>query len=89
MTSGIQPMEGPWGSGHATPNRSCPPSSPRSPIQVIRQPLTQITHISVLYIGGGQMVDAPDFGHVVKTESYRYKGDDFAGLRAPLVSLQL
>jgi hypothetical protein len=37
----------------------------------------------------GQMVDAPDFGHVVKTEPYRYKGDDFAGLRAPLVSLQL
>jgi cell wall-associated NlpC family hydrolase len=37
-----------------------------------------IHHVG-LYIGGGFMVDAPDFGQVVKVEPYRYKGDDYAG----------
>ncbi|AHH95705.1 hypothetical protein KALB_2337 [Kutzneria albida DSM 43870] len=32
-----------------------------------------------LYIGGEMMIDAPDFGQVVKIQPYRYSGDDYAG----------
>ncbi|MFD8497294.1 NlpC/P60 family protein [Amycolatopsis sp. NPDC059657] len=42
----------------------------------------RIHHVG-LYIGGGSMVDAPDFGQVVKIEPYRYKGDDYAGATRP------
>ncbi|MFD0207030.1 C40 family peptidase [Saccharothrix carnea] len=34
-------------------------------------------------IGNGLMVDAPDFGQVVKIEPYRYNGDDYAGATRP------
>jgi len=40
--------------------------------------LNNIHHVG-LYMGGGSMVDAPDFGQVVKVQHYRYKGDDYAG----------
>jgi cell wall-associated NlpC family hydrolase len=36
-----------------------------------------IHHVG-LYIGGGMMIDAPDFGQVVKIQPYRYKEDDYA-----------
>jgi hypothetical protein len=29
------------------------------------------------------MIDAPDFGQVVKTDPYRYHGDDYAGATRP------
>ncbi|WP_310406922.1 C40 family peptidase [Nocardia kruczakiae] len=35
-----------------------------------------IHHVG-LYLGNGQMIDAPDFGQQVKIEPYRYPGDDF------------
>lgn len=41
-----------------------------------------IRHVG-LYIGGGLMINAPDFGQVVKVEPYRYKGDDYAGATRP------
>jgi hypothetical protein len=45
-----------------------------------------IHHVG-LYIGGGSMVDAPDFGQVVKVQPYRYKGDDYAGATRPAGSV--
>jgi cell wall-associated NlpC family hydrolase len=36
-----------------------------------------------LYIGGGNMIDAPDSGQAVKVESYRHPGDDYFGANAP------
>ncbi|GAA2975933.1 C40 family peptidase [Actinokineospora diospyrosa] len=43
---------------------------------------TKIHHVG-LYLGGGLMIDAPDFGQVVKIEPYRYNGDDYAGATRP------
>ncbi|MCU1680203.1 MAG: hypothetical protein JWQ81_942 [Amycolatopsis sp.] len=45
-----------------------------------------IHHVG-LYIGGGMMIDAPDFGQTVKIQSYRYKGDDYAGATRPTGSV--
>ena len=42
-----------------------------------------IIHHVGLYIGDGLMIDAPDFGQVVKIEPYRYNGDDYAGATRP------
>ncbi len=42
-----------------------------------------IHHVG-LYVGGGLMIDAPDFGQVVKIEPYRYHGDDYAGSTRPV-----
>lgn len=41
-------------------------------------PTTKIHHVG-LYIGNGQMIDAPTFGTPVGTRKVRYPGDDFAG----------
>ncbi|GAA3040874.1 NlpC/P60 family protein [Actinokineospora globicatena] len=43
---------------------------------------TKIHHVG-LYLGGGLMIDAPEFGQVVKIEPYRYNGDDYAGATRP------
>ncbi|MBW4717350.1 C40 family peptidase [Saccharothrix sp. SC076] len=43
-----------------------------------------IHHVG-LYLGGGLMIDAPDFGQKVKIEPYRYDGDDYAGATRPAV----
>jgi cell wall-associated NlpC family hydrolase len=43
---------------------------------------THIHHVG-LYIGGGMMIDAPDFGQLVRTQSYRWKGDDYYGATRP------
>ena len=45
-------------------------------------PATHIHHVG-LYLGAGLMIDAPDFGQVVKTETYRHQGDDYAGASRP------
>jgi cell wall-associated NlpC family hydrolase len=42
--------------------------------------LTNIHHVG-LYIGGGAMIDAPDFGQRVKTEPY--PGTDYLGATRP------
>ena len=41
-----------------------------------------IHHVG-LYIGGGQMIDAPRPGKPVRIEGYRYAGDDFMGATRP------
>lgn len=43
---------------------------------------THIHHVG-LYIGGGKMIDAPDFGQTVRIEPYRYQGDDYTGATRP------
>lgn len=45
-----------------------------------------IHHVG-LYIGGGLMIDAPDFGQVVKIQPYRYQGDYYAGATRPAGSV--
>jgi cell wall-associated NlpC family hydrolase len=49
-------------------------------------PSVHIHHVG-LYIGGGLMIDAPDFGQVVKIQPYRYQGDDYAGATRPAGSV--
>ncbi|MFF4349984.1 NlpC/P60 family protein [Streptomyces sp. NPDC001530] len=41
-----------------------------------------IHHVG-LYIGGGQMIDAPRPGKSIRIEPYRYQGDDYAGASRP------
>ncbi|CRK57611.1 putative secreted protein [Alloactinosynnema sp. L-07] len=41
-------------------------------------PNTKIHHVG-LYIGAGQMIDAPTFGRPVGVHPVRYRGDDFTG----------
>ncbi|MPZ79660.1 MAG: transglycosylase SLT domain-containing protein [Actinophytocola sp.] len=49
-------------------------------------PNTKIQHVG-LYIGGGLMVDAPDFGQTVGRRPYRYSGDAYAGATRPAGSV--
>lgn len=43
---------------------------------------SNIHHVG-LYIGGGLMINAPDFGQQVQINNYRYNGDDYAGATRP------
>ncbi|WP_410658336.1 C40 family peptidase [Amycolatopsis sp. lyj-112] len=43
---------------------------------------SKIRHVG-LYIGAGKMVNAPDFGQVVRIDDYRHPGDDYAGATRP------
>ncbi|WP_410675343.1 C40 family peptidase [Amycolatopsis sp. cmx-4-68] len=43
----------------------------------------QVHHVG-LYLGGGNMIDAPDFGQAVRVHSYRYPGDDYFGATRPV-----
>jgi cell wall-associated NlpC family hydrolase len=45
-----------------------------------------IHHVG-LYIGGGLMINAPDFGQAVQIDNYRYNGDDYAGVTRPAASI--
>ncbi|MEU4524728.1 C40 family peptidase [Amycolatopsis sp. NPDC024027] len=42
----------------------------------------RVHHVG-LYIGGGNMIDAPDFGQTVKVEPYRHPRDDYVGATRP------
>ncbi|WP_298800304.1 C40 family peptidase [uncultured Pseudonocardia sp.] len=46
-------------------------------------PTTARIHHVALYLGAGQMINAPRFGHPVQVESYRWNGDDYAGATRP------
>lgn len=46
------------------------------------KPSTKIHHVG-LYIGNGQMINAPTFGQPVQLEPFRWPGDDFAGAGRP------
>ena len=41
-----------------------------------------IHHVGI-YIGGGEMIHAPDVGDVVRIAAYRWPGDDFYGVTRP------
>ncbi|MFI0724318.1 NlpC/P60 family protein [Streptomyces sp. NPDC021224] len=43
---------------------------------------THIHHVG-LYIGGGQIIDAPHTGATIRIELYRYEGDDYVGAVRP------
>ncbi|MFJ3779819.1 NlpC/P60 family protein [Streptomyces sp. NPDC090075] len=45
-------------------------------------PAEGIHHVG-LYIGGGQMIDAPSSGKKIRIESYQYPGDDYTGATRP------
>jgi cell wall-associated NlpC family hydrolase len=60
-----------------------PASQPLLPGDLVFYGTPHNIHHVGLYIGRGYMVDAPDFGQVVKVEPYRYKGDDYAGATRP------
>lgn len=47
-------------------------------------PGTRIHHVG-LYIGNGQMINAPTFGQPVQVAPVRWPGDDFAGAGRPVV----
>jgi cell wall-associated NlpC family hydrolase len=46
---------------------------------------THIHHVG-LYLGAGLMINAPDFGQVVKIEPYHHPRDDYAGATRPATS---
>lgn len=43
---------------------------------------THVHHVG-LYLGDNQMINAPDFGQMVTTEPYRWRGDDYLGATRP------
>jgi cell wall-associated NlpC family hydrolase len=45
-------------------------------------PDTKIHHVGI-YIGNGQMIDAPTFGQAVQVHNYRKPGDNYAGAGRP------
>ncbi|MEO3852753.1 bifunctional lytic transglycosylase/C40 family peptidase [Streptomyces sp. B8F3] len=49
---------------------------------------TNIHHVGI-YIGEGQMINAPRPGSLIEIAPYRYGGDDYAGATRPAASLQL
>ncbi|SDN05632.1 C40 family peptidase [Allokutzneria albata] len=67
---------------HAGPR--VPDGEPLSPGDLVfyGNPHSKIRHVG-LYLGSGMMINAPDFGQVVKIEPFRYPGDDYAGATRP------
>ncbi|WP_413116201.1 NlpC/P60 family protein [Streptomyces sp. CY1] len=51
-------------------------------------PIRGIHHVG-LYIGSGQMINAPNFGEKIKIAPYRYHGDDYAGATRPADSASI
>lgn len=45
-------------------------------------PPTRIRHVGI-YIGHGNMLNAPDFGQPVRIDNYRHPGDNYAGATRP------
>jgi cell wall-associated NlpC family hydrolase len=64
-----------------------PDRQPLLPGDLVFYGTTAHIHHVGLYIGGGMMIDAPDFGQAVKIQPYRYKGDDYAGATRPAGSV--
>jgi cell wall-associated NlpC family hydrolase len=64
-----------------------PDGQPLLPGDLVFYGTSAFIHHVGLYIGGGMMIDAPDFGQVVKIQPYRYKGDDYAGATRPAGSV--
>ena len=64
-----------------------PGGQPLLPGDLVFYGTTAHIHHVGLYIGGDLMLNAPDFGQVVKAQPYRYKGDDYAGATRPAGSV--
>jgi len=61
-----------------------PPGQPLQPGDLVFYGASSATiHHVGLYLGGGQMIDAPDFGQVVQIQPYRWAGDDYYGAARP------
>ncbi|MFF1679465.1 NlpC/P60 family protein [Streptomyces sp. NPDC058256] len=61
-----------------------PSSQPLKPGDLVfyGDPNGDIHHVG-LFIGGGQMIDAPRPGKAIRIEPYRYRGDDYVGATRP------
>lgn len=64
-----------------------PPGQPLLPGDLVfyGNPNGRIHHVG-LYLGNGQMVNAPTFNKPVQLQPYRYRGDDFAGASRPALN---
>jgi cell wall-associated NlpC family hydrolase len=60
-----------------------PAGSPLLPGDLVFYATAGRVHHVGLYIGGGNMIDAPDFGQAVKVEPYRRPGDGYVGATRP------
>jgi cell wall-associated NlpC family hydrolase len=60
-----------------------PPGSPLLPGDLVFYGTTTNIHHVGLYIGNGLMIDAPFTGALVRTEHYRWPGDDYYGATRP------
>lgn len=59
-----------------------PDATPLLPGDLVFYGTTRIHHVG-LYLGDGQMINAPTFGQPVQVEPYRWRGDDYAGATRP------
>jgi hypothetical protein len=60
-----------------------PNGQPLLPADLVFYGTPAYIHHVGLYLGAGLMIDAPDFGQVVKIEPYHHPGDDYAGATRP------
>jgi cell wall-associated NlpC family hydrolase len=70
-----------------------PPGAPLLPGDLLfyGTPGTSATariHHVALYLGAGQMINAPRFGQPVQVDPYRWNGDDYAGATRPAAAPQ-
>lgn len=65
-----------------------PPGQPLRPGDLVFYGTpTHIHHVG-LYIGGGQMIDAPHTGATIRIEPYHYPGDDYTGATRPTAATE-
>jgi cell wall-associated NlpC family hydrolase len=60
-----------------------PAGTPLLPGDLVFYGTTAHVHHVGLYLGGGMMIDAPDFGQVVRIQPCRYRGDDYLAASRP------
>jgi cell wall-associated NlpC family hydrolase len=60
-----------------------PDGAPLEPGDLVFYGVPQRVHHVGLYLGGGRMVNAPDFGKPVQIAYVRYPGDDYVGATRP------
>jgi NlpC/P60 family/Transglycosylase SLT domain len=60
-----------------------PNGQPLLPADLVFYGTPAYIHHVGLYLGAGLMIDAPNFGQVVKIEPYHHPGDDYAGATRP------
>ncbi len=63
--------------------RTVPAGQPLQPGDLVFYATAGRVHHVGLYLGGNNMIDAPDFGQLVRVHEYRYPGDDYVGATRP------